>query len=196
MLIPSFARSSKGISTLLSRCSVRCALAFAIGLGLACLSAGAQPPTSTQIDNSGQITGTASNPDAQARIKIPTLDPVLELIGKPPTSFMVGGKFTLPAKSSAINPVKETVALQLSGYHIAVPPSSFVKTKGIYVYNGKIGKVALGMVIRPVGAQTYLFGIQGAGAKGLPSHYPVQFTLTIGNYTSTETINRATTALR
>ncbi len=148
------------------------------------------------INDLGQITGAGVNPDgyqhafvvSPLRFILRTLDPVLELIGKPPTSFVIGGRFTLPANSSGINPTKETVVLQLSGYHIAIPPSSFVKINGTYTFNGKIGKVAVGMVIRPVAANAYLFGMEGVGAAALPKSYPVQMTLTIGSYTGTEEI--------
>ncbi len=149
------------------------------------------------INDLGQITGTGTNPQgyqhafllSPLRVPFPTLDPVMELIGTPQTTFVVGGRFTLPSKTSSINPITETVVLQLNGYHIAIPPSSFVKTDGNYTFNGKIGNVILGMVIRPVGGDAYLFGMEGIGAAGLPGSYPVQLTLTIGNYTGTHKVN-------
>ncbi len=117
-----------------------------------------------------------------------TLDAVIELIGTPATTFVAGGRFTLGAKSNGINPLTETVILQLGGYHIAIPPTLFVKSNGNYLYNGKIGNVSAEMVIRPVAANVFLFGIAATGAAGLPKAYPVQLTLTIGDDTGTEQI--------
>ena len=150
------------------------------------------------INDKGQITGLAVNPEGNAHAYLLTaafvharLDPALQLIGTPATTFVAGGSFTPDANGSAIDPGTQTVVLQLNGYHIAVPPNSFVKTNGTWVYNGKIGNVALGMVIRPIGGNVYLFGTEGIGAAGLPSSYPVQMTLTIGGFTGTDQIQSA-----
>jgi len=152
--------------------------------------------SATAINDLGQIAGTATDAKgyqhafllSPVRTNFSTLNTALDLIGKPATTFAVGGRFTLSANNKAIDPETETIVLQLSGYHIAIPPASLVKTDGNYIFNGKIGNVALGMILRPVGTNAYLFGIEGVGAAGLPTAYPVQLTLTIGGYNGTEKI--------
>ena len=151
------------------------------------------------INDKGQITGTGTNPQGLQRafllspvqVGFSTLDAVLQISGAPATTFLAAGRFTLGTNSNGINPLNETAVLQLGGYHIAIPPSSFVQMNGNYIFNGKIGNVTLGMVIRPVAANVFLFGVEGIGAAALPSGYPVQMTLTIGDDTGTEQIQTA-----
>jgi probable HAF family extracellular repeat protein len=148
------------------------------------------------INDNGQITGAGINPQGYQHayllspvfVPFATLDAVVDIIGSSKTTFVVGGRFTLGAKSNGIDLLKETAVLQLGGYHIALPPSSFVEKNGIYTYHGKIGNVTLQVTGRLVGRNIYLFGVVGQGAAGLPTSYPLNLVLTIGNETGSEEI--------
>ncbi|MGC1781941.1 MAG: hypothetical protein WA708_05440 [Acidobacteriaceae bacterium] len=148
------------------------------------------------INDKGQITGAGTNPQGYQHAyllspvftQFSTLNAVVDLIGSPASTFAAGGRFTLGTTSHGINPITETTVLQLGGNHIAIPPGSFTQTNGVYVYKGKIGNVSLQAVIRPVAANTFLFGIVGQGAVGLPPSYPLNLVWTIGTDTGTEAI--------
>lgn len=148
------------------------------------------------INDKGQITGAGINPQGYQHayllspVFVPflTLDAVVDITGPSKTTFAVGGRFTLGAKSNGIDLLKETAVLQLGGYHIALPPSSFVEKNGTYTYHGKIGDVTLQVTGRQVGRNIYLFGVVGQGAAGLPTIYPLNLVLTIGNDTGSEEI--------
>jgi probable HAF family extracellular repeat protein len=152
----------------------------------------------TAINDKGQITGAALNPQGVQHayllspVFVPflTMDAVADFIGPSKTTFAAGGRFTLGAKSDGINLLKETAILQLGGYHIALPPSSFVEKNGVFTYRGKIGNVTLEAIVRRVGPKIYLFGIVGQGAAGLPKDYPLNLVLTIGNDTGREEIKQ------
>ncbi len=165
-------------------------------LGLAAIDA-------TAINDKGQITGAAAyEPNiyglgivhafllSPVFVPFSTLDAVMEVAGTPKTEFAAGGRVTLGATSNGINPLTETVVLQLGGYHISIPPSSFVKTSDYYIYQGTIGTVAVQAILRPLAGNVFLFAIvgHGAAAAALPSAYPVALTLTIGDDTGTEQI--------
>lgn len=150
------------------------------------------------INDKGQITGAGINPQGYQHAyllspvftQFSTLNAAVDLIGKPANTFAAGGRFTLGATSHGINPLTETTVLQLGGYHISIPPGYFVKqANGVYYYKGKIGNVSLYAVLRPVAANTYLFGVVGQGAVGLPPSYPLTLTLTIGTDTGSEQID-------
>lgn len=152
----------------------------------------------TAINDKGQITGIGVNPDGYQRAyllspvftQFATLNAAVDLIGSPANTFAAGGRFTLGAASHGINPLTETTVLQLGGYHISIPPGSFVKqANGVYFYNGKIGNVNVHAVLTPMAANVFLFGVVGQGAVGLPPSYPLNLVLTIGTDTGFQQID-------
>jgi probable HAF family extracellular repeat protein len=94
----------------------------------------------TAINDKGQIAGWGINALGfrRAYLLSPVLLPFSGLyasadqvnIRKP--AFSASGRITLGANSNGIYPVTETVVLELGGYHISIPPSSFVERYGIY----------------------------------------------------------------
>jgi len=150
----------------------------------------------TAINDKGQITGWGINPMGfrRAYLLSPVLLPLSELdvsvdqvdIRKP--AFAATGRFTLGAMSNGIHPVTETVVLELGGYHISIPPSSFVETYGIYHYQGTIGNVAMEAQIWPAAPKSFSFAIVGEGATGLPSDCSLSLVLTIGDDTGRKQI--------
>ncbi len=147
------------------------------------------------INDKGQITGDGVGPGgSHAFLLSPvfqsfsTINTVAGTIGKPGTTFAGGGRFVLGAKSNGIYPLAETTVLQLGGYHISIPPGSFVNTNGVYFYQGKIGNATVYAAIRPLGSNAYLIGVVGEGATGLPTSYPYNLTVTIGDDTGTQAI--------
>ena len=147
------------------------------------------------INDKGEITGDGVGPNgSHAFLLSPifqsfsTLNSVAGIIGKPGTTFAGGGRFVLGAKSNGIYPLAETTVLQLGGYHISIPPGSFVNTNGVYFYQGKIGNATVYAAIRPLGSNVYLVGVVGEGVTGLPTSYPYNLTVTIGDDTGTQAI--------
>ncbi len=139
------------------------------------------------INDKGQIVagGALLSPVFQS---FSTLNTVAGIIGTPGTTFAGGGRFVLGAKSNGIYLLAETTVLQLGGYHISIPPGSFVNTNGVYFYQGKIGNATVYAAIRPLGSNAYLIGVVGEGVTGLPTSYPYNLTVTIGDDTGTQAI--------
>jgi probable HAF family extracellular repeat protein len=150
----------------------------------------------TAINDKGQITGGGYRADGTARayllspvlIPFSKLDAAVDISDRRKPTFAASGSFTLGADSNGIHPLTETLVLELSGYHIGIPPSSFVEILGAYFYQGKIGSVAVEAMVWPAAPNMFLFEIVGAGAAGLPSGCPRSVVLTIGDDTGTEEI--------
>jgi hypothetical protein len=116
------------------------------------------------------------------------LDAAADIVKGQKPAFAASGQFTVGANSNGIHPLTETVVLELGGYHLAIPPASFVEIFGAYFYQGKIGNVTLEALIWPIAGNRFLFEIAGEGAAGLPSGCPPSVVLTIGDDTGTEEI--------
>jgi len=149
------------------------------------------------INDKGQITGCGTNPNglqhayllSPMMARFSTLNSAVDILGDSRTTFAAGGRLTLGEKSDGIDPLTETMVLQLGGYHISIPPASFIKNpNGVYFYQGKIGNTSLEAVIRPLTRRAFLFGVVGQGVAGLPKTYPLKLVLTFGNDTGEEKI--------
>ena len=94
--------------------------------------------------------------------------------------------FTLGAGSNGLDPLKETVSLEVKGgtgaYSVAIPAGSFKKDgSGRFTFQGTINRVKLAASIRPLREGAFEFEVQteGANLKGLAN--PVTVSLTIGD---------------
>jgi probable HAF family extracellular repeat protein len=150
----------------------------------------------TGINDKGQITGGGYRSDGTARayllspvlVPFSKLDGAVDISGTRQAAFAASGSFTLGAGSNGINPLTETMVLELGGYHLTIPPASFATKYGGFFYQGKIGNVAVEALIWSDAANRFLFEIAGEGAAGLPSGCPPSVVLTIGDDTGTEEI--------
>jgi hypothetical protein len=98
----------------------------------------------------------------------------------------VWADFTLGAGSNGLDPLKETVSLEVKGgtgaYSVAIPAGSFKKDgSGRFTFQGTINKVKLEASIRPLRDDTFEFEVEteGANLKGFAN--PVTVNLTIGD---------------
>lgn len=125
------------------------------------------------------------------------------------TSFRVEGFFTLGADSNGINPVSETVNLQVGTFSVTIPAGSFEeKGKHAFRYDGQIIDVDLRITIEqgdwddhdhkdrsdhdrqevPDHAKDYLFTAEGRGHILAGVANPVTVGLTIGDDTGSTTV--------
>ena len=149
------------------------------------------------INDAGQITGYGATLDGSTHAFL--LSPVvlfsafaahLEIGGRPPTSFELGGSFTLGAGSDGINPVIEPVTLQLGSFSITIPRDSFTRTSnGTFNYEGQVGGAALEFRIAPA-AGGFTFTAEGSRIASLPASNPVTVALTVGDDTGTTIVVR------
>jgi len=101
--------------------------------------------------------------------------------------------FTLGAGSNGLDPLKETVSLEVKGgtgaYSVAIPAGSFKKDgSGRFTFQGTINKVKLEASIRPLrdGAFEFEVETEGANLKGFAN--PVNVSLTIGDDGGSRTV--------
>jgi hypothetical protein len=111
-----------------------------------------------------------------------------DLEGRPPSRFELEGRLTLGAASNGIDPVGETVTLQIGSYTASIPPGSFTKTpRGRFVFAGEIDGVHLKARLVPRSGGTYAFRFHGRGAPLAGIADPVSVGLSIGDDTGTAT---------
>jgi 6-phosphogluconolactonase len=102
------------------------------------------------------------------------------------TSFRVEGSFTLGAASSGIDPVTESVELQLGPFSVTVPAGSFtVHHKSEYKYEGRINGTDLHFTIEHLRGGDYRFSVDGRVTIANFFKNPVTVVLTIGEDTGT-----------
>jgi outer membrane protein assembly factor BamB len=110
-------------------------------------------------------------------------------ITKSSGTFDLNSSFSLGTGSNGINPVSETVTLQMGSYSVNVPTGSFIQDKnGVFVFEGTIAGAALQFRINPTGPNSYTLQAEGIGASLGGISNPVPVTLTIGDDTGTTTI--------
>jgi hypothetical protein len=97
-------------------------------------------------------------------------------------NFDLTSNFTLGTGTGGINPVTQSMTLQIGPYSVTLPAGSFtLNSKGPYVFQGVINGVSLQLKITPVGGNTYTLQAQGSGANLTGISNPVTVRLTIGN---------------
>lgn len=144
------------------------------------------------INNAGQITGYGVNPNglqhafllSPAVVPFSAFDARLEFTGRPASKFRLRGNFALGTGTTGIDPITQTVTLQLGTFSVSVPKGSFTQTsKGDYEFQGLVGTVALLFRITEVTNTSFNWQVNGAANAGLPTTSPVIVGLTIGNNT-------------
>jgi hypothetical protein len=106
------------------------------------------------------------------------------------SSFDLNSKFTLGAGNDGINPLAESVKLQVGPFEVIIPAQSFHqlkngKKKGSYVFSGEIGSTSIAVQIVPLGDSSYQFKAEGSPVNTNAIANPVTITLTIGQDTGT-----------
>lgn len=113
------------------------------------------------------------------------------------TTFLVDGFFTLGSGSDGIEPVSETVALQVGSYSVTLPAGSFrERGRHEYEFNGTINDVDLKIRIyqyrehvKGVGKEeVYLFTAESRGNILKGTKNPVAVGLTIGDDEGSATV--------
>jgi probable HAF family extracellular repeat protein len=100
--------------------------------------------------------------------------------------FAFLSNFTLGSTSNGINPVTETVILQIGTFTITIPPGSFQEpSPGDWTFVGVINGVTLEAVIRLTAPNQYIFGVTAQKVNLIGTQTPVTVTLTIGDDSGT-----------
>jgi hypothetical protein len=103
--------------------------------------------------------------------------------------FEIQGGFTLGSGTNGINPLTESVVLQIGNSSVSIPGGSFKSARGgSYKFEGTIGGVALEMSIAPSGTNSYTFAAEGRGVNLTGTVNPVSVALTIGDDAGTTTV--------
>ena len=95
-------------------------------------------------------------------------------------SFELKSHFTLSSTAPAINPVSDPVTLQIGTFATTIPPGSFKKIGGSFIFVGVIEGVGLKAQIRPTATIRYAFEVEAKGASLAGTKNPVYVTLAIG----------------
>jgi hypothetical protein len=153
-------------------------------------AAGAGP---SSVAIAGPSTGPSSTP-------FETFKANLDIDEDRKTTFRVEGFFTLGAGSTGLDPVTETLELQVGTYLVTVPAGSFkeigrhgferMKNRRSYEfqYDGEIDGVDLEIEIYRVKDNDYLFTAEGRGNILAGIKNPVTVGLTIGEFEGTTTV--------
>jgi hypothetical protein len=92
----------------------------------------------------------------------------------------------LGSTSNGINPITETVTLQIGTFTMTIPPGSFQEpSPGDWTFGGLINGVTLEVVIRLTAPHQYIFGVTAQKVNLTGTQTPVTVTLTIGNDSGT-----------
>lgn len=96
-------------------------------------------------------------------------------------AFTVQGSFTLGSDSKGIDPVNETVTVQIGSATISIPSGSFKQQGDFFKFQGTVGGVVLHAVLKPSGRKETSFVIDGTGAQLAGTSLPLTVSLTIGD---------------
>jgi hypothetical protein len=103
--------------------------------------------------------------------------------------FNITINFTLGANSNGINPLLETVTLQINNFTVAIPPGSFVEgPPGTFTFSGTINGVKITASIVQTGPDSFTFKASGNPNLSKTKPNPATVTLTIGNDTGTTSV--------
>jgi hypothetical protein len=104
--------------------------------------------------------------------------------------FEIQGRFMLGAGANGINPLTESVVLQLGAFSATIPSGSFKSARGgAYKFDGTIDGVSLELYIAPAGTNRYTFSAEASGADLIGTVKPVPVALTIGDDAGTTTLS-------
>jgi len=133
-----------------------------------------------------QFANNSSSPDLQAVAK-ETLAQIFssfsaKLESTSQTGFELNAKFSLAANSDGINPVIETVTIQVGTAWVMIPPGSFrLNQYGRFVFEGVINGVNLEARITPLSNNNFAFNAEGSGVDLTALTNPIPVALAIGN---------------
>jgi hypothetical protein len=103
--------------------------------------------------------------------------------------FNITINFTLGTNSNGINPLLETVTLQINNFTVAIPPGSFVEgPPGTFTFSGTINGVKITESIVQTGPDSFTFKASGNPNLIKTKPNPATVTLTIGNDTGTTSV--------
>ena len=103
--------------------------------------------------------------------------------------FEIQGGFTLGAGTNGINPLTESVVLQLGTFSVTIPSGSFKRARGgSYQFEGTVDGAALEIHIVPASTNRYAFAAEASGANLTGAVSPVSVALTIGDDAGTTTV--------
>ena len=110
------------------------------------------------------------------------------------SGFSLNSNFTLSATSNGINPLTETVALQIGSYSVTIPAGRFTQikngqNKGDYTYTGTINGVNLSVQIAPTSSNSWTFKASGTPADLTAAPNPISVTITVGDDTGMVLVN-------
>ncbi len=109
--------------------------------------------------------------------------PVINIaLGSAPNTdaFTLGSSITLSSTAPAINPLTDTVTLNIGTFAITIPPGSYKKNHLGYIFTGVINGVTLQSLIKPTGTLRYEFQAKAQGASFTGTTNPAYVTLTVG----------------
>jgi hypothetical protein len=103
--------------------------------------------------------------------------------------FNITINFTLGTNSNGINPLLETVTLQINNFAVAIPPGSFVEgPPGTFTFSGLISGVKITASIVQTGPDTFTFKASGNPNLSKTKPDPATVILTIGNDSGTTSV--------
>jgi YVTN family beta-propeller protein len=107
--------------------------------------------------------------------------------------FSLNSGFTLGSNNAPIFPLTSPVKLTVGNYFVSVPATSFKplthgSKTGAYVFSGTINGVSVVEQLTPTGTNSYSFSATATPVTPATSN-PVSVTLTIGNNSSTASVN-------
>ena len=103
--------------------------------------------------------------------------------------FNITINFTLGTNSNGINPLLETVTLQINNFTVSIPPGSFVEnTPGTFTFSGTINGVKITASIVQTGPDSFIFKASGNPNLSKTKPDPATVTLTIGNDSGTTSV--------
>ena len=150
-----------------------------------------------RIGADGSLTQLTTSPSSAGRIPpfsvtITPLVPFASSFAKleiAKDSFNLKESFTLGANSKGINPVMQSVTLQIGTFSVIVPAGSFKQIPHArFAFEGVINGVSLEVQIVPLGNNMFTFKAEGSGVDLTGLTNPVTVGLTIGIHTGTTTV--------
>src|SRR5262249_46623247 len=103
--------------------------------------------------------------------------------------FDINATFALGAGNNGINPVTESVTVQIGPLSTTIPAGSFTRDRfGRFKFSGVTGGVALDVLIRPAASGQFVLTAEGSGAELSTTTNPVTVALQIGDDRGSTTV--------
>ncbi len=112
--------------------------------------------------------------------------------------FVLTSSFTLGSSSTGLSPATETLTLQIANYTLTLPAGSFHRlwkaADAPYGYEGTVNGATVGLVLVPLGNNTFSFDAAGSPVTFPGIKNPVPVTLTFGTDTGTTSVKALITS--